>query len=152
MASNRHLSRIIVLQSLFQYDFAIMKMERKLNVSDLENIVNNNFEEFGRGIENREFVDQLIDGIIKNKEKIDSIIEPAAPEWPINQIALVDLETLRIGIYELIFLREVPPKVAINEAVEIAKAFGGENSSKFVNGVLGTVYRSSDFYKPEDDE
>lgn len=151
MASNRHLSRIIVLQSLYEYDFAELKMGKKLDrEKDLKEIVTKNYSEFGHGIDEN-FIWKLLNGILDEKDKIDSIIQPAAPEWPIPQIALVDLETLRIGIYELIFLREVPPKVAINEAVEIAKAFGGENSSKFVNGVLGTVYRSSEFYNPEDD-
>lgn len=151
MASNRHLSRIIVLQTLYEWDFAEIKMGKKLDSEkDLEIILKRNIEEFSHGIDD-EFVKKLLHGIREDCDKIDKIIEPAAPEWPIPQIALVDLETLRIGIYELIFLREVPPKVAINEAVEIAKAFGGENSSRFVNGVLGTVYRNSDFYNPEDD-
>ena len=87
-----------------------------------------------------------------NHDMIDAIIVPAAPEWPIEQIALIDLIILRLGIFELLFAKEVPPKVAINEAVELAKAFGGPNSSKFVNGVLGTVYRASDVYNPEDDK
>jgi N utilization substance protein B len=80
------------------------------------------------------------------------VIAPAAPDWPVEQIAKIDKIILRIGVYELIIKREVPPKVAINEAVELAKAFGGENSSKFVNGVLGTIYRQSDFYEPEEDQ
>jgi len=151
MASNRHLSRIIVLQTLYEWDFAEIKMGKKLNPDkDLEIILKRNIEEFSHGIDD-DFVRKLLHGIKENKDKIDQIIEPAAPEWPIPQIALVDLQILRIGIYELVFLREVPPKVAINEAVEIAKAFGGENSSRFVNGVLGTVYRNSEFYNPEDD-
>ncbi|MCL5093900.1 MAG: transcription antitermination factor NusB [Patescibacteria group bacterium] len=152
MASNRHLSRIIVLQSLYEFDFAQLKMGKKLDKKkDFEKIIQKNYSEFAKSIDSDEFIRKLAFGILENKDAIDKIIEPAAPEWPIAQIALVDLETLRIGIYELIFLREVPPKVAINEAVEIAKAFGGENSSRFVNGVLGTVYRNSDFYNPKDD-
>jgi N utilization substance protein B len=103
-------------------------------------------------LNNRDFVDDLVWGTLKNEDKIDKIITPAAPEWPISQIALVDLVVLRMAIYELLFKREVPPKVAINEAVELSKSLGGINSSKFVNGVLGTVYRASDIYDPKDDK
>jgi len=87
----------------------------------------------------------------KHQAEIDGIIGPAAPEWPVEQIAKIDKIILRIGVYELMVKREVPPKVAINEAVELAKTFGGENSSKFINGVLGTIYRNSDFYEPEEE-
>jgi N utilization substance protein B len=90
-----------------------------------------------------------VNGVSTRRADIDSIIGPAAPDWPVEQIAKVDKIVLRIGVYELMLKRDVPPKVAINEAVELAKTFGGENSSKFVNGVLGTIYRNSDYYEPE---
>lgn len=157
MASNRHLSRIISFQTLYEWDFMEKKvpehLEAKVEVKTaLEPVVERNYQEFAGSIENRDFIDQLVWGVIDNLEKIDQIIIPAAPEWPIDQIALVDLEILRLGIFELLFAREVPPKVAINEAVELAKAFGGENSSRFVNGVLGTIYRASDIYDPTEDK
>jgi N utilization substance protein B len=115
-------------------------------------ILDRNYGEFVKAVNNRDFIDDLTWGTLENTERIDKIIVPAAPEWPIEQIALVDLVILRLAIYELLFKREVPPKVAINEAVELAKTFGGLNSSRFVNGVLGTVYRASDIYNPEDDK
>ena len=98
------------------------------------------------------FIKKIISGVQKNEEKIDQLIKKSAPEWPIEQIAAVDKTTLRIAIFELLFDEEVPPKVAIDEAVEISKTFGGENSSKFVNGVLGTVYRGSNKYNPKEDK
>ncbi len=100
-------------------------------------------QEFGPGIDEPDFVRKLMEGVIKHKGEIDKIIEKAAPEWPLEQIAVVDRNVLRIGLYELLYAdrEEVPPKVAINEAIELAKNYGGPNSGKFVNGVLGTVYR-----------
>lgn len=157
MASNRHLSRIIAFQTLYEQDFVAQKVpgheKDAVNVKkSLEPILERNYQEFAKSLEGRDFIDQLVWGVLDNREKIDSIIGPAAPEWPIEQIALVDLVVLRMGIFELLFAKEVPPKVAINEAVELAKAFGSQNSSKFINGVLGTVYRASDIYNPEDDK
>lgn len=157
MASNRHLSRIIALQSLFEIAFADFNLEKKLTKDDkskkVEESVERNVQEFSSGEQNRQFASAIAKGVIDNEKKIDAIIKPSAPEWPIEQIALVDLTILRMAVYELLFSgEEVPPKVAINEAVELAKAFGGPRSSKFVNGVLGTVYRASDRYNPEDDK
>jgi len=125
-----------VLQSLYEWDF--LKKEK-----EIKSITEDNIERFGPGIEEKEFALQLVDGIVKNYEEINKILEITAPEWPIEQIAIVDRNVLRIGLYELLFgnTKEVPPKVAINEAIELAKSFGGENSGKFVNGVLGTVFR-----------
>jgi N utilization substance protein B len=120
--------------------------------SKVAEILKRNFEEFQKSLNNQDFLDELVWGTLEHQEKIDNIIRPAAPEWPIDQIALVDLTVLRMAIYELLFKREVPPKVAINEAVELSKGLGGINSSKFVNGVLGTVYRASDIYNPADDK
>ena len=150
MASNRHLGRIVVLQSLYEYDF-----RRSLNMSDLKNempeILDRNIHVYNDAIEDSEFVRELVSGVQTKEKEIDDMIVPAAPEWPIEQIAKIDKAILRIAVYELVIKRDVPPKVAINEAVELAKAFGGENSSKFINGVLGTIYRQSDFYEPEED-
>lgn len=124
------------MQSLYEWDFSDKK-------GDLKNIVEKNLKEFGPGLEDQSFVWQLIDGVVDKLSKIDQIIEKAAPEWPISQINIVDRNVLRIGIFELLFgnKKEVPPKVAINEAIELAKNFGGESSGKFINGVLGTIYK-----------
>jgi len=135
--ASRHLSRSIVMQSLYEWDFSGKKPE------SLKAIVERNIEEFGPGLEDKGFVWQLINGVISHISDIDKIIEKAAPEWPIEQITIIDRNVLRLGLYELLYAdkEEVPPKVAINEAIELAKTFGGENSGKFINGVLGTVYK-----------
>ncbi|MCH7883157.1 transcription antitermination factor NusB [Patescibacteria group bacterium] len=135
--ANRHLSRSIAMQSLFEWDFS------GRDNSKVEAVFKRNLKEFAQGLEDDGFTKRLITGVLKKIEKIDNIIEKAAPEWPIDQIALVDRNVLRIGLYELLFgdSKEVPPKVAINEAIELAKSFGGDSSGRFVNGVLGTVYR-----------
>ena len=111
--------------------------------ANLESYIVQNSKEFGPGLEDDSFIRQLVNGVISYLGKINQIIAKAAPEWPIEQIAMVDRNVLRLGIYELLFgdYKEVPPKVAINEAIELAKSFGGESSGKFVNGVLGTIYR-----------
>lgn len=134
--ASRHLSRSIVMQSLYEWDFFDKK-------NDLKKIVEKNIKEFGPGLEDQSFIWQLITGIVQNLTQLDKIIEKAAPEWPIEQINIVDRNVLRIGLYELLYAKkdEVPPKVAINEAIELAKTFGGESSGKFINGVLGTVYK-----------
>lgn len=134
--SSRHLSRSIVLQSLYEWDFYGKK-------SDLERIVEKNIKEFGPGLEDQSFIWQLITEVVKHLKEIDEIIAKSAPQWPIDQISLVDRNVLRIGICELLFgdKTAVPPKVAINEAIELAKGFGGESSGRFINGVLGTVYK-----------
>lgn len=133
--ATRHISRSIVMQSLYEWDFNQMK-------GDLMSIAHKNTEEFGSGLEETDFIFELTEGILKNKEKIDEIIKKTAPEWPLPQINLLDRNILRIGIYELLYEDKdaVPPKVAINEAIELAKNYGGENSRKFINGVLGTVF------------
>ena len=125
------------MQSLYEWDFKGSKSE------DLADIVARNIEEFASGVDDPTFIVQLVQGVVKNLDKINAIIEKAAPQWPLAQIAIVDRNVLRIGLYELLFgsRDEVPPKVAINEAIELAKSFGGDSSGKFVNGVLGTVYR-----------
>ncbi len=145
MASNRHLGRIVAMQTLYEYDFRGSAQEDV----DLNEILARNLGEYDQNIDDKEFVKKLVSEVSTRTDEIDGIISPAAPEWPIDQIAKIDKAILRIGVYELSVERSVPPKVAINEAVELAKAFGGENASKFVNGVLGTIYRKSDFYEPE---
>ncbi len=149
MASNRHLGRIVALQSLYEHDFRSSLPELK---TDVDEIVARNLEIYGESIEDKDFVHDLVRGTIENQDKEDALIVPAAPEWPIDQIAKVDRAILRLALYELAIKRDVPPKVVINEAVELAKSFGGDNSSKFINGVLGTIYRQSDFYEPEEDK
>jgi len=135
--ASRHLSRSVAMQSLYEWDF-----HGKVD-SDLEKITEKNVEEFGKGLESYDFIWTLVNGVKENIDVIDKIIEKTAPEWPINQINILDRNVLRIGIFELLYENkdEVPPKVAINESIELAKNFGGENSRKFINGVLGTVYR-----------
>jgi len=134
--ASRHLSRSIAMQSLYEWDFSGEK-------SDLEKIVERNIEEFGPGLEDENFIWQLVTGVVEHLKEINEIISKAAPQWPLSQISIIDRNVLRIGIYELLYEDKaaVPPKVAINEAIELAKAFGGENSGKFINGVLGTVYK-----------
>lgn len=135
--ASRHLSRSVVVQSLYEWDF------RGKDTVLLGGILDHNISEFAPGIDEPEFIKGLMAGIMSHLEDIDKIIEKAAPQWPIDQIAMVDRNVLRLGIYELLFGNrdEVPPKVAINESIELAKTFGGDASGKFVNGVLGTIYR-----------
>jgi N utilization substance protein B len=135
--ASRHLSRSVAMQSLYEWDFKGKKNE------ELPQIIEHNIKEFAPGVEDPKFIHDLVSNAIGKITEIDKIIEKAAPQWPIGQIAMVDRAVLRLGIYELLFGNrdEVPPKVAINEAIELAKAFGGDASGKFVNGVLGTIYR-----------
>lgn len=135
--ANRHLSRSIALQSLFEWDFNGYANKR------VPQIISRVVEEFGPGLDDDRFVQSLVNGVVEKREKLDLIIEKAAPEWPIPQIAIVDRNVLRVGLFELLFAdkSEVPARVAINEAIELAKSFGGENSGRFVNGVLGAVYK-----------
>ena len=147
--ANRHLSRSIVLQTLFELDFNGFigknplgsKTERK--TEDTKIILARNAKEFAPGMEDFLFARELLDNILEKRESIDTIIEKAAPEWSIDKISIVDRNILRVGLYELLFSdrKEVPAKVAINEAIELAKTFGGESSGRFINGVLGAVYK-----------
>jgi len=144
--ANRHLSRSVAMQSLYEWDFSGRDSFR------IDEIVARNINEFAPGLDSIEFIRRLVKGVIDNLEKLDKIIAKSAPEWPIEQITIVDRNILRLGLYELLFgdRKEVPPKVAINEAIELAKSFGGESSGKFINGVLGTVYR--EIGEPQKDE
>lgn len=139
MASNRHLGRIVALQTLYEQDFR--RECNDLNFK-LDEVLGRNIDRYSETIDDKDFIGQLVAGVDGRQEEIDAIIQPVAPEWPIEQIARIDRIILRMGVYELLFGDGVPPKVAINEAVELAKAFGGDNSSKFINGVLGTVLRN----------
>ena len=134
--ATRHIARSIALQSLYEWDFHNKQ-------TDLTHIVERDIEEFGAGIDEPDFVWRIVKGVIEHLEAIDKVIEKAAPQWPLSQISLIDRNILRIGLYELLYAdkAEIPEKVAINEAIELSKNFSGNNSSKFVNGVLGTVYK-----------
>lgn len=138
MASNRHLGRIIALQTLYEQDF---RREAGDVDFDLEEVLARNIARYQEMVDDKAFIEELVRGVSKQQTALDDQLQPIAPEWPIDQIARMDRVVLRIGLYELQFEKDVPPKVVINEAVELAKAFGGENSSKFINGVLGTVMR-----------
>lgn len=135
--ANRHLSRSIVLQSLFEWD--LNALEKK----EVGEVLERNVTEFAPNKTDMPFMEKLLDGVIAKRPELDLVIEKAAPEWPIDRISPVDRNILRLGLYELLFANrsEVPAKVAINEAIELAKQFGGDNSSRFVNGVLGAVYK-----------
>lgn len=138
--SSRHLSRSLVLQTLFEWDFYELNNNEK---RDIHSIFKRNIETIGSGLEDIEYPRNLLEGILKHLDQINQLIIEGAPEWPLKQINIIDRNVLRIGIYELLFAdkKEVPSKVAINEAVELAKVFGGESSKRFVNGVLGTIFR-----------
>ena len=139
MASNRHLGRVIVLQSLYEYELRTLAKDPDV---DLDIIVAKNIEPYEKALGDTEFVYNLAHNVAENFETLDKALQPMAPEWPIDSIAAIDRNVLRMGLYELSECRDsIPPKVAINEAVELAKAFGSENSSKFINGVLGTAYK-----------
>ncbi len=140
MASNRHLGRIVALQTLYEYEFRLSADDKSAAIDE---ILHRNLERYEQEIEDTDFVLALVQGVLEHQTDLDDQIRPLAPEWPIEQIARVDRNVLRLGLYELLYRGEqVPPKVAINEAVELAKAFGSDNSSKFINGVLGTAYRT----------
>ena len=132
----RQLGRAVVLQSLYEWDF----YDRSI---DLKKSVEQNLEEFAPGFGEKEFTLKLAEGVKEKIDELDKIIAKSAPEWPVSQLPIVDRNVLRLGLYELLFAnrKEVPPRVAINEAIELAKTYGGQNSGKFVNGVLGTIYR-----------
>lgn len=135
--ANRHLSRSIVLQSLYEWDFGRKTADEALLV------FKRNAEEFAPGMGDFSFMDKLVRGVLGKQTELDNIIVQAAPDWPLEKISPIDRNILRIGLYELLFSdrTEVPAKVAINEAIELAKNYGGETSSRFINGVLGAVYK-----------
>ena len=140
MASNRHLGRIIALQTLYEHDFRMSSEDTSFRLSEA---LNRNTARYKSTVDDVEFIKRIVEGTVKDQEKLDDVLRPIAPEWPIDQIARMDRVVLRMGLYELTNETDTPPKVVINEAVELAKAFGGDNSSKFINGVLGTAYRNA---------
>lgn len=140
MASNRHLGRIVALQTLYEREFRLQAGDDSVEVGQ---ILDRNLDRYQEAIDDKTFVEQLVQGVIDCLKDLDSKLQPIAPEWPLEQIARIDLTVLRLGLYELLHCGDsVPPKVAINEAVELAKSFGSDNSSKFINGVLGTAFRT----------
>jgi N utilization substance protein B len=138
MASNRHLGRIIALQTLYEHDFRLSAEDTSFVLAE---VLERNIGRYKNMVEDTPFVNRLVKGVIEHQQELDDTLQPIAPEWPIDQISRMDRVVLRMGLYELKYEPETPPKVIINEAVELAKAFGGDNSSKFINGVLGTAYR-----------
>lgn len=136
--ANRHLSRTIAMQTLFAWDF------NERQNGDIDAIIKQNFEQFAPNFDDHGFVEGLVKGVINHIEEINTYIVKYATEWPLDQITIVDRNVLRLGIYELVFDSNIPAKVAINEAIEIAKAFGGDSSGKFINGVLGAIMKEMD--------
>lgn len=132
--SNRHLARALTLQSLYEWDFHHSEPAAG-------SILERNIAEFAPDLDEKEFAKKLTEGVLEHREEIDATITKFAPDWPLPKITTVDRNVLRIGTFELLFDQGIPSKVAINEAIELAKTFGGESSGKFVNGVLGAVYR-----------
>ena len=141
MASNRHLGRIVALQTLYEQDFRAECGDDNFSLSE---VLDRNIERYSETIEDKAFIVALVNGVAEKAAELDAVLQPIAPEWPLAQIARIDRIVLRMGLYELTYEQDVPPKVVINEAVELAKAFGSENSSKFVNGVLGTALRQKE--------
>ncbi|MBI4034627.1 transcription antitermination factor NusB [Candidatus Saccharibacteria bacterium] len=141
MSANRHLGRIVALQTLYEQDF---RQDCDDKAFKLEEVLARNISRYQDTIDDTTFIEKLVRGVNEHRADIDGVIVPVAPEWPIAQIARMDRIVLRIGVYELLYDKSIPPKVVINEAVELAKAFGGDNSSKFINGVLGTVLRNKE--------
>lgn len=138
MSANRHLGRIVALQTLFEQDFRLGSNDKTF---DLPKVLERNIKRYSKTLDDTGFVTDIVKGINDKSEHLDSVLQPLAPEWPLDQIARMDRIVLRIGAYELMYEKKTPAKVVINEAVELAKAFGGDNSSKFINGVLGTLLR-----------
>jgi N utilization substance protein B len=140
---NRHFARIVAMQSLYEWDFRGKQKDEdpisifERNCNDLESAVDG------------DFASHLINTVTRHREEIDKMIAAAAPEWPFEQIALLDRNIIRVAVAEILYDKNVPPRVAINEAIELSKTYGSETSSKFVNGVIGTIYRQSDRYDAE---
>lgn len=143
--SNRHLARTIALQTLFAWDFNGCKNE------SLEDLIVDNFHNFAPQFDDSGFVRNLVFGVAEKVKEIDQHIIKYATEWPLDQITGIDRNILRLGIYELLFT-EIPPRVAINESIEIAKSFGGDSSGKFINGVLGALYADEPIVQQRDNK
>lgn len=139
MASNRHLGRIVALQSLYEYEFR----HSDETPVDVDEVIARNLDRYKDDIGDTAFVTEVVKGVISHLDELDAAIQPLAPDWPLAQVARIDRNILRLGLFELLHKKDdVPSRVAINEAVELAKSFGSDNSSKFINGVLGTAYRT----------
>ena len=134
--TNRHLSRTIAMQTLYLWDF------NGLDEKDLDRVIATTLKEFAPGFDDGDFSKKTAHGVVKHRAEIDAYIVKYAPEWPLEQITTVDRNIMRLGIYEMLFTSDIPERVAINEAIEIAKAYGGESSGKFINGVLGAIYKN----------
>lgn len=148
MASNRHLGRIVALQTLYEYEFRDKLGDENLS---LEEILQRNLDRYGEVIGDQDYIKRLVKGTADNANQLDARLQPVAPDWPIKQISAIDRNILRLSVFELEYMEDnTPPKVVINEAVELAKSFGSENSSKFINGVLGTIYRQITEERGED--
>jgi N utilization substance protein B len=139
VASNRHLGRIVALQTLYELDFRIEVLEKNLDKSE---VLERNIARYSEVMQDKDFVTELVYGVLEDFQELDDFIQPLAPEWPLSQIARIDRVILRMGVWEMKNSEAVPIKVIINEAVELAKGFGADNSSKFVNGVLGTAAKN----------
>ena len=139
MASNRHLGRVIAFQTLYEQEFRLDAEDKKFKLDD---VLKRNINRYKGMVDDTDFIVTIVNGVNENAAELDAKLQPIAPEWPIDQIARMDRIVLRMGLYELTYISDTPIKVVINEAVELAKAFGGDNSSKFVNGVLGTIYKN----------
>lgn len=146
MASNRHLGRIVALQTLYERD---LRREAGDDTFDLAEVIDRNIARYASMLDDVPFVKALIDGVAVWETALNEELSPLAPEWPIDKIARMDRLMLQIGLFELRHSKDVPPKVVINEAIELAKAFGAENSSKFINGVLGTALKNIEAEKSE---
>lgn len=147
MASNRHLGRIVALQALYEYDFRLRAADPDV---EIEEVISRNLSRYTKTIEDMAFVEGLIRGVAASIDQLDDKIRPLAPDWPLDQISRIDHAILRLSLYELFDMidSDIPSKVTINEAVELAKGFGAEKSSKFINGVLGTAWRQAN---PDDE-
>lgn len=134
--ATRHLLRAVILQTLYEWDFYGGK-------KDITEILDRNMKDFAPDVDEPEFAWKILKGVAEHLKDIDQKIAEVAPEWPITRIAVIDRNILRLGLYELMYANpeEVPPKVAINESIELAKNYGGPNAGRFINGVLGTVYK-----------
>lgn len=141
MSANRHLGRIVALQTLFEQEFRVASGDKKF---DLDEVLAKNIQRYSKTLKDTEFVTKLVKGVNKHATELDAALQPLAQQWPLDQIARMDRIVLRIGAYELLYDKATPDKVVINEAVELAKGFGGDNSSKFINGVLGSLLRQRD--------
>ena len=140
MASSRHLGRVIALQAIYEYGFHDTSHDKDL----LDKILSRHLKRHAKNLSDQKFTIDLVKGVISKAEELDDLIRPTAPQRPLQEIPLIDHCILQISVYELLYKSDIPPKVAINEAVELAKHYGSDNSSKFVNGVLGTIYRQLD--------